>query len=231
MAIAPTSTNESDAKKPRINLEGDKTGAYKRHQSAHRNFVGTDQHPIETGRYHLHVALACPWADGTLAGLFLKGLEDTISYSVVHPTWSKTKPEDPNDEHHGWVYRSPGDEALPNPLGHGANECDDALIPDPSGAKSIREIYEMSGDYKGPFTTPVLFDKKLNRIVNNESTEILRMLNFDFNVFAKNAELNLYPVDKEAELSKLNKTTIYPKVCVLHDISKLLRIPVIFRCM
>lgn len=58
----------------------------------------------------------------------------------------------------------------------------------------------------------------MNRIVNNESTEILRMLNFDFNDFAKNAELNLYPEDKEAELSKLNETTIYPKVCVTRKI-------------
>jgi putative glutathione S-transferase len=211
MAIPPTPND--DAKKPRINLEGDKkTGAYKRHQSAHRNFVGSDQHPIEAGRYHLHVALACPWADGTLAALFLKGLEGAVSYSVVHPTWSKT---DSAGQHHGWVYRSPGDEPIPNPLGHGANECDDALIPDPSGIKSIRELYELSGDYQGPFTTPVLFDKKLNRIVNNESTEILRMLNFDFNDHAKNAKLNLYPEAKGEELAKLNETTIYPKVCVI----------------
>ena len=152
--------------------------------------------------------------DGTLAALFLKGLEDTVSYSVVHPTWGKTKPNDPSDQHYGWVYRNPGDDPLPNPLGHGGNECDDALIPDPSGVKSIRELYELSGDYQGPFTTPVLFDKKLNRIVNNESTEILRMLNFDFNDHAKNADLNLYPEEKEAEaeLTKLNASTIYPKV-------------------
>ncbi len=150
--------------------------------------------------------------DGTLAALFLKGLEDTISYSVVHPTWGKTMPDDPSDQHYGWVYRSPGDDPLPNPLGHGANECDDALVPDPSGVKSIRELYELSGDHQGPFTTPVLFDKKLNRIVNNESTEILRILNFDFNDHAKNADLNLYPEEKEAELAKLNDTTIYPKV-------------------
>jgi hypothetical protein len=73
MAIVSTSNEcSSDTKKPRINLDGDKkTGAYQRHQSAHRNFVGSDQHPVEAGRYHLHVSLACPWAGKLAESLFV----------------------------------------------------------------------------------------------------------------------------------------------------------------
>jgi len=200
-------------KKPRINLEGDKkTGEYKRHSSKHRHFINDgDQYPAEAGRYHLHVSLACPWACGTLAALFLKGLEDTITYSIVHPTWGKTKPEDDNDKHFGWMYYSPGDDPVPNPLGHGSNDCDDALIPF-ADVKSIRELYELSGDFQGPFTTPVLWDKKSSTIVNNESTEILLMLNGEFNAFAKHPEVDLYPQELEQELTKLNDTLVYPKV-------------------
>lgn len=201
-------------KKARTNLDASKKGAYTRHQSKHRHFINQDERfPAEAGRYHLHVALACPWACGTLAAIFLKGLDGAISYSIVHPTWGKTKPNDDSDSHFGWVYRRPGDKPMSNPLGHGAIECDDALIPDDvTGVKSIRELYELSGDFEGPFTTPVLWDKKTNTIVNNESTEILKMLNSDFDNFATNPDLNMYPRENEMELIKLNDSVVYPKV-------------------
>lgn len=202
------------SKKPRNNLAASKKGAYTRHQSKHRHFINQDHelYTAEAGRYHLHVALACPWACGTLATLFLKGLDHAISYSIVHPTWGKTKPDDDADRHFGWVYRNPGDEPMSNPLGHGSIQCDDALIPDDiTKVKSIRDIYALAGDHEGPFTTPVLWDKKTNTIVNNESTEILKMLNSEFNEYAKN-NVDLYPQEFETELIKLNNSMIYPKV-------------------
>ena len=75
--------------------------------------------PPAAERYPLHVALACPWAAGTLTALYHKGLDNAISHSIVHPTWAKTKPNDDADTHHGWVFRKPGDEPLSNSLGHG----------------------------------------------------------------------------------------------------------------
>lgn len=192
-----------------INEEGD----YKRRASAHRHLIeaGSRFEP-EAGRYHLHVALACPWACGCLSMLKLKGLEDSISYSQVHPTWNKTKPDDDEDDHHGWVYRSPGDKPLSNSLGHGSVASDEACLPDTStNVKSIRELYELSGDAQGPFSTPVLWDKKLGTIVNNESTEILRMFNSAFKGLAQNPQ-DLYPAHLEEELTKLNEELVYPNV-------------------
>lgn len=146
--------------------------------------------------------------------LYEKGLEDVISYSVVHPTWAKTKPGDDVDEHRGWVYRAPGDEPVPNPLGHGANECDEACIPDPSGCRSIREVYELAGDPTGPFMTPVLFDKKTNRIVSNESKDILRMFDGAFNAFASKPHVSLWPKDAvtDVALQTLNDEVVYPRI-------------------
>ena len=69
-----------------------------------------------------------PGAAGTLSTLFLKGLEDAVSFSVVHPTWQRTKPDVDGDEHCGWVYRNPGDAPLANSRGFGSNICDDANV-------------------------------------------------------------------------------------------------------
>lgn len=193
----------------------DKTGAFKRKQSKHRNIVSKDnkEYPPEAGRYHLHIALACPWANGALTTLALKGLEGAISHSIVHPTWQKTRPDDDKDAHHGWVYRAPGDEPLKNSLGHGSFKCDDLLVPDEcTKAKSIREVYNLCGDEVGPFTTPVLYDKKTKTIVNNESTEILKFLNDEFNEFAEKPDFDMYPADIQDELQDLNDNLVYPKV-------------------
>ena len=78
-------------------------------------------------------------------------------------------------------------------------------------AKSIREIYERANDTVGKYTVPILFDKSLNTIVSNESAEIIRMLNFEFNDLAKNPNLNLYPEKLEDEIDDLN-SWIYPTI-------------------
>ena len=192
-----------------INARIGKKGEFLRHDSKHRNLGVED----EAGRYHLHVALACPWAAGALSVLFLKGLEDAIGHSVVHPTWARTKPDDDADTHCGWVFKSPGDAALSNSMGHGSFECDDALRPDTAtGCQSIREIYELCGDLDGPFTTPLLFDKKERRIVSNESMDILRILNSAFNGVARHPDVDLYPSTLQSDLAKLNDAVVYPNV-------------------
>ncbi|KAJ1621193.1 hypothetical protein T492DRAFT_887410 [Pavlovales sp. CCMP2436] len=125
------------------------TDTFVRTEAGHRGRtmeVG-GKHPPEAGRYHLYTARACPRAAGALTVLYLKGLEGVISYSAAHPTWARTRPEDPTDVHTGWHFRAPEDAPVANGEGHGANECDDACIPDlVNGCKTVRELYEMAGD-------------------------------------------------------------------------------------
>ena len=210
---------------PRYNIEAKKEdGKFARNASKHRSGVGSGSAGLtsmpqsvsveaEEGRYHLHVSLACPWAAGTYSMLKLKGLDDVVSVSIVHPTWQRTKPDDADDEHCGWVYRKLGDPPLSNPLGHGSNICDGALVPDSTtNCASIREVYELCGDINGPFSTPLLWDKKTKTIVSNESMDILYILNFGFDTLARNPEVNLYPPKGsklEAQLQALNDKVIY----------------------
>jgi putative glutathione S-transferase len=166
-------------------------GSYKRTESRFKPKVETLELDQSTpGRYHLHVALACPWADGALSVIFLKGLEDYVTHSVTHPTWQRTRPDLEGDVHTGWVYAKEGDKPLSSSAGHGSFDCD-GCIPPAGEAKSIRDLYVGVGEMDGPFTTPVLFDKQENKIVSNESTVILRILNDKFNKAAKHPDLNL----------------------------------------
>lgn len=126
------------------------------------------QFPPENNRYHLYVADACPWAHRTLMVLALKGLENIISVTYVMPTWQKTKPDDPNDSHCGWVFADPAGKPYPNTVGLGGPFP--AIVPgkepDPElGAKNIREIYERAGDTVGTYSVPILWDKKLKTLV------------------------------------------------------------------
>ena len=158
------------------------------------------------------VALACPWADGTLAALYLKGLEHVISFSVVHPTWQRSRPENPSDMHCGWAFRNPGDPPLANSLGFGKFECDDALVADiVNNCKFVRDLYEKSNDKTGKYSTPVLWDKKEGTIVNNESMDILKMFNTKFNKFAKNPEFDLFPAHL-AKVAEEANAWIYPNI-------------------
>jgi putative glutathione S-transferase len=101
-----------------------------------------------------------------------------------------------------------------NELGHGANECDDALVPDTvNGCSSLREVYELAHDETGKYSTPVLWCRRERTIVCNESLEILRMLDSSFNDLATRPEVSLFPTSPEvcAELDRLNEF-IYPNV-------------------
>ena len=88
---------------------------------------------------------------------------------MVHPTWERTRPDDPNDGHTGWVFRSPDDPPISNPAGKGCFSCV-GCIPDPhNAAKSVRDLYELAGcPPNTKYTVPVLWDTKMKTIVNNE---------------------------------------------------------------
>lgn len=170
------------------------TGAFVRTPSTFRNIISRDPNspfPAEGGRYHLYISYACPWASRCVAYLKIKGLDKAISFTSVKPIWERTKE---TDDHRGWVFpASSMDEPGAEP---------DHL----NGAKTVRELYEIaSTNYSGKFTVPVLWDKKLKTIVNNESSDIIRMLNAEFNDLAENPSLDLYPSDLQAQINETNE--------------------------
>lgn len=169
------------------------SGAFIRSPSTFRSFISRDPKstfPAESGRYHLYVSYACPWASRCLSYLKIKGLDKAIGFTSVKPIWERTKE---SDEHMGWVFpdtqtEQPG--AEPDPF---------------NAAKSIRALYELaSQNYSGKYTVPVLWDKKLKTIVNNESEEIIRMFNSEFNEIAENPDLDLYPSHLQTQINDLN---------------------------
>ncbi|KAJ0041071.1 hypothetical protein Pint_26540 [Pistacia integerrima] len=114
-----------------------------------------------------------------------------LFWQSVKPIWEKTKE---GDEHRGWAFPATNSEepgAEPDPL---------------NGAKSIRDLYELaSTNYSGRFTVPVLWDKKMKTIVNNESSEIIRMFNTEFNDIAENPALDFYPADLRDQIDETNE--------------------------
>ncbi|CAI7677554.1 unnamed protein product [Penicillium pancosmium] len=170
----------------------DKSGEFKRQVSAFRNFVSREsgaEFPAEKGRYHLYVSYACPWAHRTLITRKLKGLEDIISFSSVH--WHLGEK--------GWRFAT-ADEKLP-----GENTIPDPLHPE---FTHLRDIYfSNEPDYTGRFTVPVLFDKKTNRIVSNESAEIIRMLYYEFDDLLPEQykKVDLFPSALRSEIDTSNE--------------------------
>jgi len=131
----------------------------------------------------------------------LKGLQDVIGLTVVHPIFTHNNPENP--ESHGWVFG-----------GHPEidREYED-VSPDPiNGVKTLRELYLLAApDYDGRYTVPVLWDKVTKTIVNNESSEMMIMFNKEFNAFAKHPEVDLYPEELRTEIDRLNEW-MYPVI-------------------
>lgn len=155
-------------------------GKFKRQDSQFRSTISADDqvYQPESGRYHLYVSLACPWAHRTLIFRKLKQLEAHISVSVVSPEMLE----------YGWTF-----EVFP-----GATE--DHLF----GAKYMHEIYtRMQPDITTRVTVPVLWDKKTNSIVNNESSEIIRILNSAFNDLTGDTK-DFYPQHLRAEIDDIN---------------------------
>ena len=161
----------------------------------------------------MFIAYACPWAHRALIVRALKGLEDTISVTVVHPIWQKTK-DNPEDTHCGWIFGNPNGEPLTNNIGLGGPfpASFEGNEPEPFyGSYSIRDLYEKAGDKDGKFTVPIIWDKKQNTIVNNESSEIIAMLNKELNQFAKNPDLDLAPAELEGDMASVDEW-IYPTI-------------------
>ena len=170
--------------------EIDESGAFvRRPTSFHSKIEAADGagFPPEPGRYHLYVSYACPWAHRTLIARKLKGLEEALSFDVVDPILPLT----------GWSF----ERSAPGATGDRVNQF-----------RALREVYLASEPgYEGRITVPVLWDKKSGRIVNNESAEILRMLNAEFQELAAHPETDLYPEPLRERIDALNDW-IYPQI-------------------
>ncbi|SEP86425.1 putative glutathione S-transferase [Pseudomonas sp. NFACC02] len=174
--------------------ESSKDGAFQREQAKRRHWVTADGRPgpsgeggfkAEAGRYHLYVSLACPWAHRTLIVRKLKGLENLIDVSVV--SWLMRE--------NGWTFDKQ--------TGSSGDPLD--------GHTFLYQRYLAdTPDYTGRVTVPVLWDKTLQRIVSNESSEIIRMFNSAFDHLTGN-HLDLYPEALRSTINELNDR-IYPAV-------------------
>ena len=167
------SSTSVPAVKARDSLEEtSKSGEFIRTDSGWRDLISSEpdaRFQPEAGRYHLFVAYACPWAHRTLMTRALKGLEDVISVTIVHPIWQPTKPG--FDEHKGWIFGDANGESFPNAVGKGGPfpAQFDGNDPEPFfGSKTVRDLYEKANDTGGKYSVPILWDKKEATIVNNE---------------------------------------------------------------
>ncbi|KGD74415.1 glutathione S-transferase family protein [Pantoea vagans] len=166
----------------------DKQGGFVRQTSGFQDFISSDgstAFAAEPDRYHLYVALICPWASRALIARKLKGLESLIGVTVVEPQLGAQ----------GWRFGNfPG--AQPDPL---------------NNAQYLHEIYtRVAPDYTGRATVPVLWDRKTATIVSNESADIVRMFNSGFGDLADN-RIDLYPAALRAEIDALNES-LYPRL-------------------
>lgn len=150
----------------------DTQGRFVRPSTTCRHWItadGSSEFPAAADRYHLYVSLACPWAHRTLIMRQLKGLADAISVSVV----------DPVIDQNGWEFSD-----APGAIADSVNQ-----------AHYLWELYvKAEPDYSGRVTVPILWDKQTGQIVNNESREIIRMLDTQFGSIAP-AALDLCPPD------------------------------------
>ncbi len=173
-------TDETDLRKP--------SGAFRRAETSFRNWVtpdgstgpsGSGGFAAQSGRYHLYVSAACPWAHRTLIFRQIKGLTEHVTTSVVHP--------DMLDD--GWTFATD----RPGTTG-------DTLF----GFDYLREIYLKADPiYTGRVTVPVLWDKERGTIVSNESAEIIRMFNSAFDGVTGNTD-DYWPKDLRAEIETVN---------------------------
>lgn len=162
-------------------------GRFVRSESQFRHWVSADGSPgpsgeggfkAESGRYHLYVSLACPWAHRTLIMRQLKGLAPHIGVSVV----------DPHMLEHGWAF-----------TGNLGSDLDVV-----NGHDYLHQLYtQAKPDYSGRVTVPVLWDKQRNTIVNNESAEIIRMFNSAFDALS-DSDIDYYPEALRGEIDEIN---------------------------
>lgn len=167
-------------------------GRFRRRPAQFRNWITVDGGPgpsgeggfkAEAGRYHLYVAMACPWAHRTLIFRKLKELEPLISVSIADPRMS---------DDHGWAFTGERG-STDDPVNH---------------ANDLRDVYLLAmPDYSGRVTVPTLWDKERRTIVSNESSEIIRMFNSAFDSLTGN-RLDFYPAPLRPRIDEIN-TRIY----------------------
>jgi putative glutathione S-transferase len=167
----------------------EKSGKFEREDSIFRHWItpdgsngpdGQKGFKAESGRYHLYVSYACPWAHRALIFCHLKALEDHIDVSVVHPYMLD----------HGWSFDDDFDGATGDKL---------------YGLEYMHQLYtKAKSDYTGKVTVPVLWDTKTQTIVNNESAEIIRILNTAFDDITGNTD-DYYPEKHRARIVELNE--------------------------
>ena len=155
-------------------------GSFKRQKSIFRSIIDEEgQYKQEKGRYHLYLSYACPWAHRTLIVRELKGLDAVVSVSFVNPI----------RDDKGWCFESENNQYI-DPL---------------NGFSYLMEAYNiMDSKYDMRVTVPVLWDKQTKQIVNNESSDIIIMLNSKFNQYT-DSKLNLYPEELKIEIDELNQ--------------------------
>ena len=167
-------------------LERSEDDDYRRTETTFRDWITADgsegpdgQHGFEAlpDRYHLYVAVNCPWCHRTMLYRNLKNLEDLVGLSMVRPTRTDQ----------GWVFDSDGEYAE-----------------DVYGSEAVHELYRRADDsYTGRVTVPVLWDKERETIVNNESADIIRMLDSAFLEYADPSP-TYYPDELRPEIDRIN---------------------------
>jgi putative glutathione S-transferase len=164
---------------------------FARHHDRFRDWVTTDGSsgfPAEACRYRLYVSYACPWAHRTILYRKLKGLEDVVAMSVLHPRWGGSE---------GWSF----------------GDTDMSTVDHAGGRDYLHEIYKAAApDYSGRVSVPVLWDEVTGTIVNNESADIIRMLNAAFDDVGGDPSVDFYPLERRDEIDRLN-AQLLPKVC------------------
>ncbi|PKH07412.1 glutathione S-transferase family protein [Moritella sp. Urea-trap-13] len=157
-------------------------GQFERQESRFRDTISNvegSRYPAEAGRYHLYVSLACPWAHRALIFRQLKQLEDIITVSVVKPEMRSN----------GWEFDA------------NTSDYNDSLYQ----SDYVYQLYlKAAPDYEGRVTVPVLWDKQTQTIINNESSEIIRIFNTAFNNLTGNHD-DYYPTDLRSEVDAINE--------------------------
>jgi putative glutathione S-transferase len=176
------------ATKAQFPAETSDEGEFARQEDAFRDWVSNDgstPFPVEAGRYHLYVSLACPWAHRSLIARNLKGLESAIGVTVV----------DPVRDERGWGFRE------------GPGHSRDPI----NGFNYLSEAYQASKpDYDGRVTVPVLWDTRTRRIVNNSEDDLCRMFDGVFATLGR-SDVELFPKPIDAEHTQLAQE-IYEQV-------------------
>jgi putative glutathione S-transferase len=163
--------------------EQSEDGSFVRQRDAFERWIradGSGDFPVESGRYHLYVSYACPWAHRTIIARVLKGLEEVIGMTVV----------DPVRDDRGWHFAD-GDDFSRDPV---------------NGFRYLSEAY-LATDlrYRGRVTVPVLWDKATTSIVSNNDDQIMRMFETEFDALARHPQTDLFPAKHRAEIERLNE--------------------------